>query len=123
MKDHGIKQWVMVDKRLSDWAEQHGLCAKGQVGFRKDYHTTDQFFILWTLIEQSKAKKNHFIVILWTLKRRSILCRMKCYGMCWLALGWKGVSCDTYRRCMPRISYVSTTQAGVSPLTSSANKV
>ncbi len=48
---------MILDKRLSEWVEQHGLRAKGQVGFRKDYRTIDQFFILWTLIEQSKAKK------------------------------------------------------------------
>jgi hypothetical protein len=33
------------------------LRAKGQTGFRKDYRTTNQLFILRTLIEQSKAKK------------------------------------------------------------------
>jgi hypothetical protein len=42
---------MILDKRLSEWAEQHGLRAKGQAGFRKDYHTTDQLFILQTLIE------------------------------------------------------------------------
>jgi len=52
------KLFVMIlDKRLSKWAKQHGLRAKGQVGFRKDYHTTNQLFILRTLIEQNKAKK------------------------------------------------------------------
>jgi len=52
------KLFVMIlNKRLSEWAEQHGLRAKGQVGFCKDYHTTNQLFILRTLIEQSKAKK------------------------------------------------------------------
>jgi hypothetical protein len=35
-----------LDKRLSEWVEQHGLRAKGQVGFRKDYRTTNQLFIL-----------------------------------------------------------------------------
>ncbi len=36
------KLFVMIlDKRLSEWAEQHGLHAKGQVGFRKDYRTID----------------------------------------------------------------------------------
>jgi hypothetical protein len=30
---------------------------KGQAGFRKDYRTLDQLFILRTVIEQSKAKK------------------------------------------------------------------
>jgi hypothetical protein len=51
------KLFVMIlDKRLSEWAKQHGLRAKGQAGFRKDYHTSDQLFILQILIEQSKAK-------------------------------------------------------------------
>jgi hypothetical protein len=52
------KLFVMIlDKRLNEWAKQHGLRAKGQTGFRKDYRITDQFFILRTLIKQSKAKK------------------------------------------------------------------
>jgi hypothetical protein len=32
---------MILDKRLSEWAEQHGLRAKGQAAFRKDYCTTD----------------------------------------------------------------------------------
>jgi hypothetical protein len=48
---------MIFDKRLSEWVEQHGLLAKGQAGFHKYYHTTNQLFILRTLIEQSKAKK------------------------------------------------------------------
>jgi hypothetical protein len=47
---------MILDKRLSEWAEQHALRAKGQVGFRKDYCIIDQLFILQTLIEQSKEK-------------------------------------------------------------------
>ncbi len=61
------KLFIMIlDKRLSEWAEQHGLRAKGQTGFRKDYRTTDQLFILRILIEQSKEKRSHSIVALWT---------------------------------------------------------
>jgi hypothetical protein len=48
---------MILEKRLSEWVEQHGLRAKGQAGFRKDYRTIDQLFILRTLIKQSKAKK------------------------------------------------------------------
>ncbi len=48
---------MILHKRLNKWAEQHGLCAKGQARFRKYYRTIDQLFILRTLIEQSKAKK------------------------------------------------------------------
>jgi hypothetical protein len=42
---------MIVDKRLSEWAKQHGLHAKGQAGFHKDYRTTNQLFILRILIE------------------------------------------------------------------------
>ncbi len=46
------KLFIMIlDKRLSEWAEQHGLCANSQAGFCKDYHITNQLFILRTLIE------------------------------------------------------------------------
>jgi hypothetical protein len=55
------KLFVMIlDKRMSEWAKQHGLRAKGQTGFRKDYRTIDQLFILCILIEYSKAKKKSF---------------------------------------------------------------
>jgi hypothetical protein len=37
---------MILDKRLSKWVKQHGLRAKGQVVFRKDYHIIDQLFIL-----------------------------------------------------------------------------
>jgi hypothetical protein len=51
---------MILDKRLSERTEQHGIRAKGQVGFRKDYRTTDQLFILRTLIEHNKAKNKPF---------------------------------------------------------------
>ncbi len=52
------KLFVMIlHNRLSEWVEQQGLRAKGQIGFCKDYRTTDQLFILQILIKQSKAKK------------------------------------------------------------------
>jgi hypothetical protein len=114
---------MIFDKRLSKWVEQHGLCAKGQVGFCKDYRTTDQLFILQILIEQSKAKKKSLYCCLWTSKRCLILCRVKCFGRCWLALGWRDASCDVCKQCMPRIPYASTTQARVSPPALGASKV
>jgi hypothetical protein len=51
---------MIFDKRLNEWAEQHGLRVKGQAGFCKDYLISDQLFILRTLIKQSKAKKKPF---------------------------------------------------------------
>ncbi len=60
---------MILDKRLSKWAKQHGLHAKGQVGFRKDYRSTNQLFILRTLIEQSKAKKKSLYCCFVDLKK------------------------------------------------------
>jgi len=54
---------------LSEWAEQHGLHAKGQAGFRKDYCITDQLFILRTLIEQNKEKKKPLYCCFVNLKK------------------------------------------------------
>ncbi len=32
---------MILNKKLSEWAQQHGPCAKGQVGFHKDHHITN----------------------------------------------------------------------------------
>ena len=47
----------ILHQRLSAWAEEHGLRAECQAGFRKDFRTTNQSSILRTLIESSKANK------------------------------------------------------------------
>jgi len=60
---------MILDKKLNEWAEKHGLRAKGQTGFHKDYYTIDQLFILRTLIEQSKAKKKPFYCCFVDLKK------------------------------------------------------
>ncbi len=46
------KLFVMVlESRLSSWAERKGIRAHGQAGFRQDYRTTDNLFVLQTLID------------------------------------------------------------------------
>ena len=47
----------MLNEKLMKWTEQHGLRARGQAGFRKDHRTTDQTFVVRTLIEKAKANK------------------------------------------------------------------
>jgi hypothetical protein len=52
------KVFAMILKaRLSSWVEERGLHARGQAGFRKDLHTTDNLYILRTFIEQSTHKR------------------------------------------------------------------
>ena len=47
----------MLNEKLMRWTEQHQLRARGQAGFRKDHRTTDQTFVVRTLIEKAKADK------------------------------------------------------------------
>ncbi len=69
---------MILNKRLSEWVQQHELRAKGQTGFCKDHRIIDQLFILRILIEQSKAKKNHFYCCFVDFKKAfdTVLCEM-----------------------------------------------
>ena len=52
------KLFVMVlEKRMSCWAEAKQLRASGQAGFRKDYRTVDNMFIMNTLIEMARTSE------------------------------------------------------------------
>jgi hypothetical protein len=42
---------MVLESRLSFWAERKGIRARGQAGFRQDYRTTDNLFVLQTLID------------------------------------------------------------------------
>jgi hypothetical protein len=81
---------MILDKRLSEWVEQHGLCAKGQTGFRKDYRNTDQLFILRTLIEQSKAKKKPLYCYFVDLKKAFDIMSREVLWQVLAGLGVKG---------------------------------
>jgi len=48
---------MILEARLNSWAEERGLRARGQASFRKDFCTTDNLYILRTLIEQSTHKR------------------------------------------------------------------
>ena len=48
---------MVLEARTSAWAEQMKCRAKGQAGFRKDFRTTDQIFVIQTLVQQAKQAK------------------------------------------------------------------
>ena len=48
---------MVPEARASAWAEQMKCRAKGQAGFRKDFRTTDQIFVIQTLVQQAKQAK------------------------------------------------------------------
>ena len=48
---------VVLEARATAWAEDRRCRAKGQAGFRKDFRTTDQLFIIRTILQQAKHSK------------------------------------------------------------------
>lgn len=48
---------MVLEARMSCWAEDHKLRADGQAGFRKDHRTTDNIFILQSLISNARKGK------------------------------------------------------------------
>ena len=47
---------LMVNLRLTAWAEANGKRALGQAGFRQGFRTTDNCFVLRALVERARAK-------------------------------------------------------------------
>ncbi len=48
---------MILEQRIASWAEEHAVKAKGQAGFRKDFRTTDNIFILRTLIDKQRQTR------------------------------------------------------------------
>ena len=54
---------MILDHRIAVWAEDEGIKAKGQAGFRKDFRTTDNIFVLKSLIDKTKADAWQIILL------------------------------------------------------------
>lgn len=48
---------MVLEARISHWAEENNVRAACQAGFRQDHRTTDHIFVLQTLLDQARAKK------------------------------------------------------------------
>ena len=48
---------MIIERRLATWAEEHGVKARGQAGFRKEHRTTDNVFVLRSLIDKQKQSR------------------------------------------------------------------
>ena len=51
---------MILEARLSEWAECSGIRADGQAGFRKGHRTVDHVYTLRALITQAKRSKSKF---------------------------------------------------------------
>ena len=47
---------MVLEDRLTDWAEQRGLRAIGQSSFRRGFRTVDNILILQTLLKQTRKR-------------------------------------------------------------------
>ncbi len=81
---------MILESHISQWAETNDLRVKGQAGFRNDFRTTNNLFILRTLTEQSRFQKNSYTLILWTSKKPLIQYQGTCCGRCWRDLASVG---------------------------------
>jgi hypothetical protein len=52
----------LLNTRLTRWTEVNGLRARGQAGFRKGHRTADQVFVLRTLVEAARLRKEPLFV-------------------------------------------------------------
>jgi hypothetical protein len=102
---------MILEARLSSWAEERGLRARGQAGFRKDFCTMNNLYILRTLINAKRC-----IVVLWTFAKLLIQCLGICYGKCWLRWELWVASCSVYRACTAKTaSELCIQQKGYQP--------
>jgi hypothetical protein len=60
---------MILESRISQWAETNDLRAKGHAGFKKDFRTIDNLFVLHTLIEQARFQKKKAIHLFCGLKK------------------------------------------------------
>ena len=48
---------MILEQRIASWAKEHAVKAKGQAGFRKDFRTTDNIFILRSLNDKQRQRR------------------------------------------------------------------
>ena len=48
---------MILEQMIASWAEDHAVKAKGQAGFRKEFRTTDNIFILRSLIDKQRQTR------------------------------------------------------------------
>jgi len=97
---------MVLESRLSSWAERKGIRARGQTGFRQDYRNTDNLFVLQTLIDSRTRwpRKKLYTCFVDFKKAFDTVPREK-YGGCLKALAWAGTSSHACSPCTARTKH------------------
>jgi len=114
---------MILESRMSQWVETNDLRAKGQAGFRKDFRTTDNLFILRTLIKQARFQKKKLYTCFVDFKKAFDTVPRDCCGRCWRDLASVGGYWSAYAPCIVKTMPAYTIQRrGSRPLSSAASE-
>ena len=81
---------MVLEARATAWAEQSRSRARGQAGFRKNFRTIDQLFIIRTLLQQAAHAKRSLYCCFVDFKQTLSLVISS--GMCSRGVKWQGGS-------------------------------
>ena len=107
---------MMLDHRVAVWAEHEGIKAKGQAGFRKNFRTTDDIFVLSSLID--KQKQTHG-TLYWCFVDFNKALDMVPRGLLWQVLKTVGICgpiLDCIKPLYPHDSAAVRNQEGISDI-------
>ena len=71
----------VLNKRLTDWVEEHGLVNEAQAGFRRNYSTINHIFALLALVQRQLLNHGKLTLLLSTLKKHLIWSIEAAFGL------------------------------------------
>ena len=92
---------MTLDHRIAVWAEDEGIKAKGQAGFRKDFRTTDNIFVLKSLIDKQKQTHGKLYCCFVDFKKAFDTVPVACCGRCWRPSVFAGQYLTASSPCTP----------------------
>ncbi len=95
----------VLNKRLTDWVEEHGLINEAQAGFRRNYSTIDHIFTLLALVQRQLLNHGKLYVAFIDFKKAFDLVDRSCL---WAVLRKNGVRGKMYRAIKSMYDVVKT---------------
>ena len=88
----------VLNKRLTDWVEEHGLINEAQAGFRRNYSTIDHISTLLALVRGSSLTTVNYMLLLSTLKKAFDLVDRSCLWAVLRKNGVRGKNVQSYKK-------------------------
>ena len=107
---------MILDHRIAVWAEGEGIKAKGQAGFRKDFRTTKNIFVVKSWIDKQKQMHGKLYSCFVDFKKA---CDIVPHGLMWQVLetiGMRKPILDCIKSLYSHDSAAVRTQEGISDI-------